>query len=190
MAYTITIVNKNVAPVDVVGEGYKPIVVISPTGVTTPDTPYAEWVADNTSRLDGSVAIPAWKKLQYFILPASSKLVIATEISDEAAYYQALVGKFDNVEITVDTAPLTVYSLSFDKTKAAITAEAGASHTVAITATKVPNSGTVNWASSDEDIATVSDGTVTGVAAGTCTITATRTLDGITSKATCEITVS
>ena len=118
--YTITIVNKNVAPVDVVGEGYKPIVVISPTGVTTPDTPYAEWVADNTSRLDGSVAIPAWKKLQYFIIPASSKLVIATDISDEAAYYQAIVGKFENVEVIVTAAdgvvPFTEFKLTISYT--------------------------------------------------------------------------
>ena len=190
--YKITIVNKNVAPVDVVGEGYKPIVVISPTGVTTPETPYAEWVSDNTSRLDGSVAIPAWKKLQYFILPASSNLVIATENSDEAAYYESLIGKFDNVDISLDNPVVTTYKVTLDKTTAAVTVESGATHTATITATSTPAGGTVTWTSSDTAIATVeeSTGVVTGVAVGTCTITATCIKDGITSKATCEITVS
>lgn len=186
-AYTITIVNKNVAPVDVVGEGYKPIVVISPTGVTTPETPYAEWVSDNTSRLDGSVAIPAWKKLQYFILPATSKLVIATEISDEAIYYQGLVGKFANVEITVTTAPLTVYSIKFDVTELELAV--GASSGNVITATTTPAGGTVVWTTSDSDVATVSGGTITAKAVGTAVITGTYASDAGDCVATCTVTV-
>ena len=109
--YTVTIINKNTDPT-VVGEGYKPLVVISPSGITTPQTPYDEWVADSATLLSGAVSIPAWKKLQYFILPASSKLVIMTDIADEAVYYQEMIGKYKNVEITVSTAPITTYKLT------------------------------------------------------------------------------
>lgn len=45
---------------------------------------------------------------------------------------------------------------------------------------------TVTWSSDDEDVATVANGVVTGVSAGTATITATAS--GKT--ATCEITVT
>lgn len=163
--YTITIVNKNVAPVDVVGEGYKPIVVISPTGVTTPDTPYAEWVADNTSRLDGSVAIPAWKKLQYFILPAASKLVIATEISDEAVYYQGLVGKFENVDIKIGTnnadAPISTYALSIAYTNSQATV---GTETAAPTVKLVTN-GVAGADFSADKTFTISDETLAEIAA-------------------------
>jgi uncharacterized protein YjdB len=45
------------------------------------------------------------------------------------------------------------------------------------------------WKSSDDKIATVVGGLVTGVKAGTVTITAQQTIDGILKKATCTITV-
>lgn len=114
--YTVTIINKNTDPT-VVGEGYKPLVVISPSGITTPQTPYDEWVADSATLLSGAVSIPAWKKLQYFILPASSKLVIMTDIADEAVYYQGLVGKYPNVEVSLEASeggeiPVTTYSVA------------------------------------------------------------------------------
>lgn len=183
--YTVTIINKNTDPT-VVGEGYKPLVVISPSGITTPQTPYDEWVADSATLLSGAVSIPAWKKLQYFILPASSKLVIMTDIADEAVYYQEMIGKYKNVDITVSTAPITTYKITFDKTVAEVAAES----TVSITATTTPAGQTVTWTSSDDDVATVSNGTVTGVAAGTATITGKFTADGITATATCVVTVT
>ena len=80
--------------------------------------------------------------------------------------------------------------VELDKHTAAITAAAGASHTVALTATKVPSSAAVTWASSDTSKATVSNGTVTGVAAGTATITAKITVDGIDYTDECVVTVS
>ena len=168
--YTITIVNKNVAPVDVVGEGYKPIVVISPTGVTTPETPYAEWVSDNTSRLDGSVAIPAWKKLQYFILPASSELVIVTDISDEAIYYQGLVGKFANVDVKVkdgsNAAPISTYALSVTYGKVIQGGDA-----VSPTAVKLVTNGVEGAAFSGATF-TISDSTIATIDASTGAVTA------------------
>ena len=47
----------------------------------------------------------------------------------------------------------------------------------------------VEWKSSDDKIATVVDGLVTGVKAGRVTITASQIIDGILKKATCDITV-
>ena len=59
---------------------------------------------------------------------------------------------------------------------AIVTIEGGdtvaAGSTLALTGTAVP-SGTINWSSNDEAVATVEDGVVTGVAAGTCVIMAT-----------------
>ena len=142
MAYTITIVNKNVNPT-VVGEGYLPLVVISPTGITTPQTPYADWVADASTLLNGSVSIPAWKKLQYFTLPASSKLVLITDIADEAVYYQELADKITGVEITVndghDNGPITTYTLTISYATAPVAGGSAASVTATATGFTLAN---------------------------------------------------
>lgn len=63
--------------------------------------------------------------------------------------------------------------------------------TVTLTATVSPDNAsdkTITWSSSDESVATVADGVVTGVAAGTAIITATAN-DGSGVKATCTVTV-
>ena len=62
--------------------------------------------------------------------------------------------------------------------------------TETLTATTNPVGETVNWASSDTDIATVSNGTVTAVADGSCTITASMTVNGVTYTASCLVTIS
>jgi|GEM_PF-2220512 len=58
-----------------------------------------------------------------------------------------------------------------------------------LTAT-APAGSTVAWTSSSDAIATVSGGTVTPVAEGTATITATATVGEATQTATCQVTVS
>lgn len=73
-------------------------------------------------------------------------------------------------------------AISLDKATA--TVEVGGH--VLINATTVPSGGAVTWASDDTSKATVSNGLVTGVAAGSATITATF---GSVS-ATCTVTVS
>ena len=153
--YTITIVNKNVNPT-VVGEGYKPLVVISPTGITTPQTPYDEWVADTATLLDGSVSIPAWKKLQYFILPASSKLVIMTDLADEAVYYQELAGKLTNVDITLSTDPITTYTLALTYGKVV---QGGSAVTPTTTATGFTLANAKYTIDVDSSVATIVEGT-------------------------------
>lgn len=99
----------------------------------------------------------------------------------------------DSVE-DMEYAPVTLYKfggvsnpgISLDP-KAA-TVKVGS--TVSLTATKKPNTATVNWSSDDTDKATVSSGTVTGVAAGTVTITASITEDGVTYKDTSVVVVT
>ncbi len=63
-------------------------------------------------------------------------------------------------------------------------------NTDTIRATTVPVGETVTWTSSDTDVATVSGGVVTAVAAGTATITASITVSGSTKTATCAVTVA
>ena len=69
-----------------------------------------------------------------------------------------------------------------------ITVAAGG--TKALTLEKYPSDAVVTWASSDSTKATVSSGTVTGVAAGTATITASITVNNKTYSDTCVVTVT
>lgn len=87
-------------------------------------------------------------------------------------------------KVTVTAAEVPCTSITLEKT-----AEVMKGKTVALKATAAPEGTTdkLTWSSSDEKIATVTaDGTVTGVARGTATITA--TCGKIT--ATCEISVN
>lgn len=59
-----------------------------------------------------------------------------------------------------------------------------------IAATTVPADATITWASSNTSKATVSDGTVTGVATGSANITASITVDGTTYTDTTAVTVT
>ena len=58
-----------------------------------------------------------------------------------------------------------------------------------ITATATPAEATVTWTSSDETVATVVDGKITAVKAGTATITVAATFDGNTATKTITVTV-
>ena len=93
---------------------------------------------------------------------------ITTGLDDEIAVVQAWAEQ--------------VYSLTLNKTSLSLNQETPQT----ITATVVPSDASVSWSSSDTDVATVSDGVVTGVANGSCVITATA---GALS-ATCAVTVS
>lgn len=79
-----------------------------------------------------------------------------------------------------------VTGIVLDKTTATVAVEG----TITLTATTVPDDAIITWSTSDEDIALVDDGEVTGVAAGVATITATITINGEEYKAKCAITVT
>ena len=80
----------------------------------------------------------------------------------------------------------TVPTISLNKSTATVVEDA----TTSITATVSPAGSTVTWKSSDESVATVSSGTVTGVAAGTATISAIITVSGVPYGAQCVVTVT
>lgn len=96
---------------------------------------------------------------------------------------------------SVDTVPMNFYvieggsaatSLVLDKLS--LTVEAG--NTAAITATKTGTSASISWQSLDTDVATVDDGVVTGVAAGTTVVIASLVEDDVTYMANCVVTVT
>lgn len=73
--------------------------------------------------------------------------------------------------------------------KSTLTFASSAADAQALAATTTPAGQTVTWKSSKSTVATVSNGTVTPVGAGTCTITATITKGGLTYSAECAVTV-
>ena len=95
-------------------------------------------------------------------------------------------GKTATCQVTVNARVYNVESVSLDKTS--ITLTEGDSET--LTATVYPDNATnknVSWKSSDESVATVSNGVVTAIKAGTATITVTT--ENGSKTATCQVTV-
>lgn len=62
--------------------------------------------------------------------------------------------------------------------------------TVTLTATTIPSDATVTWSSSDDTVASVADGVVTGEAEGNAIITASITVEGVSYTDTCTIVVT
>lgn len=81
----------------------------------------------------------------------------------------------------------TTPSVTLDKETLALTVGGDAG---SLSATTVPAGQTVTWTSSDGDVATVTAGAVSPVAAGTATITAKITVNGHDYTDTCAVTVS
>ena len=96
-------------------------------------------------------------------------------------------GKTATCQVTVKAKVYNVESVSLDKTN--ITLTEGDSET--LTATVYPDNATnknVSWKSSNTSVATVNNGVVTALKAGTATITVTTEDGGKT--ATCQVTVN
>lgn len=90
-------------------------------------------------------------------------------------------GFTDTFTVTVKTPSITLSSSS----KAMLVGDSSA-----IIATTTPSGQTVTWTSSNTSVATVSGGTITAKAAGTATITAKFTYNGIAYSKNCSVTVS
>ena len=103
--------------------------------------------------------------------------------------------KTQDIYLTQVEPKVAVTGITLDKSEAAMTVGGDA---LTLTATVAPNDATdktVTWTTSDANVATVADGVVTAVAAGTATITATATNgtpdDTSDDKtATCAVTVT
>lgn len=109
--------------------------------------------------------------------------------NEERAQIESLV--MDGIQFFVEYAAGVVKgyispSVSLDKS----TATVAAGSTVSLTATTIPSGETVTWSSDNTSVATVSSGTVTGVAAGSATITASITVGGVTVTDKCVVTVT
>lgn len=94
------------------------------------------------------------------------------DVSENAVIF--VIDSYDKDEIKFDKSTLTFANSS--------------ASTQTITAT-VPSGESVTWTTSKSSVATVSNGVVTPVGAGTTTITGTVTVDGVKYKATCTVTV-
>ena len=100
---------------------------------------------------------------------------------------RSMIVAIDNVYFWKSAGTLPVESVTLDKTTATIEVE----EVLQLNATVLPiEAGNKNviWTSSDETVATVVDGNITGLKEGTTTITATSK-ENSEIKATCEITV-
>ena len=88
--------------------------------------------------------------------------------------------------VVVSGEPVTPTGIVIDQDSVSVSAN----RTTQLTYTIQPTgaTGTINWTSSDDTVATVSNGLVTGVAEGTATITA--TIDGTALSDTCAVTVT
>ena len=116
---------------------------------------------------------------------ATVKDGVVTPVAEGKATITAKAGnKTATCTVTVASATIEVTDITLDKTTLTLAISA----TATLKATVTPDDATdktVTWETSDEKIATVADGVVTAVAAGTATITA-KTGD---KTATCAVTV-
>ncbi len=83
---------------------------------------------------------------------------------------------------------ITVKSIEISLNKTSLSVKVG--ETGKISATTTPSDCEVTWESNNKNVATVSNGTVTGKATGNATITATIKRGSETKKATCSVSVT
>lgn len=134
--------------------------------------------------------IVTWSSNNTSVATVSSSGVVTAKATGNAtitATSQADGTKSGTCTVTVTDSTVHVTGVTLNKNSTSITV--GGSET--LTATVSPNNATdksVTWSSSNTSIATVSNGTITGVSGGTATITVTTT-DG-SHTATCTVTVT
>ncbi|MCH5180152.1 MAG: Ig-like domain-containing protein [Erysipelotrichales bacterium] len=145
---------------------------------------YVNYTPSNTNMKDVT-----WQSSNTSIASISNKGLV-TALKEGTATISAIVKGDnnnliqDNITITIKAVPVTGINLNNTSIELAI------NKTSKLTANILPNNATnknVTWTSSNNSIATVKDGTVTGISAGSAIITAT-TEDG-NFKATCNVEV-
>ena len=163
------------------GSGKSAVCKVTVTGDTTPpahEHRYGDWSKDGTNH---------WHECTDAACPNRNESITdkaAHDYDDNADTTCSVCGYVRTV--TPEIIPVSQITLN----KAETSISVGNSET--LTATVAPENAAnkaLNWASSDEDVATVApDGTVTAVKAGAATITATAA-DGSGKSATCTVTV-
>ena len=119
---------------------------------------------------------------------ATTKALAWTSDNEEVATATDGSGVSASCKVTVTPGVVKATSITMSQTEA--TVEAG--HSLTLTATVMPHDVTnpaVVWRTSSREIATVKDGVVTTLKAGSVTITA-ETVDGTNLKAYCTLTVT
>ena len=164
------------------GSGKSAVCKVTVTGDTTPpahEHRYGDWSKDGTNH---------WHECTDADCPNREESIKdkAAHVYDDDADTTCNVCGYDRT-VTPEIVPVSQITLN----KAETSISVGNSET--LTATVAPENAAnkaLNWASSDEDVATVApDGTVTAVKVGTATITATAA-DGSGKSATCTVTVT
>ena len=126
-----------------------------------------------------------WTSSDNNVATVSEGVVTALSVGTTTITVTTSNGLTDTCTITVNELPIAVESVTLSQESA----EVNVDETLTLQASVLPEDAankTLTWTSSDEEVATVSDGVVTALSAGTTTITATSN-NGLT--ATCTITV-
>lgn len=124
-----------------------------------------------------------WAQLKGY----GSGLSIEVVLSSSSSQYPYVYVYGAEIEVTYSVETVHVNGVTLDKATASI--EAG--ETTTLTETVAPSNATdktVSWSTSNSSVATVSNGVVTGVSAGTARITVTTNDGGYT--AYCDVTVT
>lgn len=139
--------------------------------------------SDDTVRIDADAVgykLKATGKIDKKVYAADiDEQEVVKVLVDEDGIGKAFVKKVDYVRVT---------GVTLDKDTLALEVDAEVGTLVATVAPAGADVKAVVWTSSDKDVATVVDGTVTAVAAGTATITVTTVDGGF--KANCVVTVT
>lgn len=147
----------------------------------------------------GPKAAGGWVAVKLFNALSTEGLSIQTTKNGKTTNALTLTG---HVSIQAqDVVPMEFWSADADSGVISLnksTATVAVGNTVSLSASTSPSNAVVTWSSLDTDDATVAasgsspyhSATVTGVSAGTATIQAAVTVDGVTSKAACVVTVT
>ncbi len=191
---------------------YNEAQTIAAESVTISGAPEDTVVLSSLSDDDKSVALTATvlpaRATEKTVTWSSSDEKVATVTADEsdstkatltyvAAGTATITAKvsdtvYAEAEITLQDANVVVTAISVTDSDNGASGTIDAGDTLTLTATVTPENATdssVTWSSSNEEVATVADGVVTGVAAGSATITATAA-DGSGVTGTYSVTVN
>ena len=116
----------------------------------------------------------------------SEQKIPAKDFPMEIGKAYAVSGSWDGTKVTIgEVTTIEPTSITLDQSELTIKVGKKATLTPTIEPADATNKN-VTWSSSDEAVATVSDGVVTGVKVGTAEITA-KTVNGLTAKATVTV---
>ena len=144
------------------------------------------------SNLSGMTSyVDATSKLEWEVEDGSDKVTVnGNDVTGTKPGTATLKGKFGSSSTThtINIKELVhITSIELNNTKLELTTDDHKSLVATINPSNTTDDKTITWTSSNDSIATVTDGIVTGVSVGTATITATTT-NGKT--AICEVTVN